>query len=257
MFRSSATAGARANRGLSATALLDLFHCGVSAAGPTEAINDGNGLVLVSPGQAAKNLKLLTGPLTEVNGHVNVNTAKRDVLRSLVVGTLVQDQAQKTSTERWPALRPPRSITSASSSEADRVVDAIIRGRPYVSTGAIPEKAFDYDTTKALPMVMPAFGVDFAHIGWDSTTKPDATRWNDAAAEEVFARLHNSSTVRSRNFRVFVTGQAIRARRSDPNQFDVLATRSKVYQVHIRPVRDPITGTITRQRPEVTYEQDL
>jgi len=257
MFRSSATAGARANRGLSATALLDLFHCGVSAAGSTEAISDSNGLVLVSPGQAAENLKLLTGPLSEVNGHVNVNTAKRDVLRSLVVGTLVQDQAQKTATERWPALRPPRSITSATSSEADRVVDAIIRGRPYVSTGAIPEKAFDNDTTKAVPTVMPAFGVDFAHTGWDSTTMPDATRWNDAAAEEVFARLYNSSTVRSRNFRVFVTGQAIRARRSDPNQFDVLATRSKVYHVHIRPVRDPITGTITRQRPEVTYEQDL
>lgn len=256
MFRSRVTEGARLTRSLSASCLLDLFHCGVPAVGPTELIEDKEGTAVVSEQKAAENLNLLTGPLSEINGQVNINTAKRDVLRSLVVGTLVQDQAQKNATEKWPALRPPRLATSYTPAEADRVVDAIVRGRPYVSPAAVVEQTFDYDTTKAPAPVIPAFGVDFTHVGWD-TTKPDANEWNDAAAEEVFARLYNSSTVRSRNFRIFVTGQAIRARRSDSNQIDVLATRSKVYHVHIHPVRDPVTGTIIRQRAEVTYEQDL
>ena len=43
------------------------------------------------------------------------------------------------------------------------------------------------------------------------TTSPTITKgtadWNDAAAEQYFAKIYNYATVRSRNFRVFVTGQ--------------------------------------------------
>jgi hypothetical protein len=74
--------------------------------------------------------------------------------------------------------------------------------------------------------------------------------WNDSAAEEVFARIFNSSTVRSRNFRVIVTGQAIRARRS--GETDVLASRSRLYHVFIKPERDA-TGRISSQKVEITY----
>ena len=255
LLRTQLTGGKRLTRGLSATALLDLFHSGVSAVGATQAISDSQGVAIVSSEQAAKNLRDLTGPLSEVNGHVNINTASRHVLRSLVTGTLVADAGRKdNSMTAWPAVRPPQNpVSSSASSQADRLVDAIVRGRPYVSPAAVADKAVDVTTVGGQVQSTPAFGVDKNHAGWVD----GQSEWNDAAAEEVFARLYNSSTVRSRNFRIFVTGQAIRARRSDPNQFDVLATRSKVYHVHIHPVRDPVTGIITRQRAEVTYEQDL
>jgi hypothetical protein len=40
---------------------------------------------------------------------------------------------------------------------------------------------------------------------------PDNTNieWSDAAAEEVFARVYEGSTVRSRNFRVWIVAQAL------------------------------------------------
>jgi hypothetical protein len=255
LFRSQLTGGKRLTRGMSASALVDLFHCGVSTVGATQAISGSQGNATVSGEQAAENLRDLTGPLSQVNGHVNLNTASRHVLRSLVTGTLVADAGRKDSSmTAWPAVRPPQNpVLSSTSSQADRLVDAIVRGRPYVSAAAVGDKAVDVTTVGGQVQSKPAFGVDKNHAGWVD----GQSEWNDAATEEVFARLYNSSTVRSRNFRIFVTGQAIRARRSDPNQFDVLATRSKVYHVHIHPVRDPVTGMITRQRAEVTYEQDL
>jgi len=47
----------------------------------------------------------------------------------------------------------------------------------------------------------------------------------------LFAKIYNLATTRSRNFRVFVTGQAL-----DKNN-NVLSTVTKVYQVFIKPNR--------------------
>lgn len=85
----------------------------------------------------------------------------------------------------------------------------------------------------------------------------DRVEWSDPALEEVFARIYNNSTVRSRNFRVFVTGQALKPRRSDPTQMEVLGTRSRVFHVFVKPIRDPETGVLVDQKIEITHVRDL
>jgi hypothetical protein len=78
--------------------------------------------------------------------------------------------------------------------------------------------------------------------------------WNDAAAEETFARIFNNATVRSRNFKIVVTGQSLRRTRSGETK--VLATRSRLYHVFVRPIRDP-NGNNIRQQTEITYARTL
>jgi hypothetical protein len=48
----------------------------------------------------------------------------------------------------------------------------------------------------------------------------------------LFAKIYNLATTRSRNFRVFVTGQSL-----DKNG-RVLSTVTKVYQVFVKPCRN-------------------
>lgn len=219
-FRSNRTGGSQINRRLSATTLLDLFHCGISTVG---SVND--------PVKGAEHLRDLTGPLTEIRGQVNLNTASREVLKALVAGGL--------KTDPWI----PNATASAQA--ASTLVEAIIRARPFLSTAELAERTRATDG-------QPAFGDDKL-----MTLFGAGAQWNDTAKEEVFARLYNSSTVRSRHFRVFVTGQAVRPLRSDPTRLEVLSTRSRVAHVFVQPLRDPTTGLIHDQRIQITYEQDL
>ena len=100
---------------------------------------------------------------------------------------------------------------------------------------------------------MPVFGHTQRerNPGQDRELQPE---WNDAAAEEIFSRLWNNSTVRSRHFRVLVTGQTIKESRSGEKQ--VLATRTRVFHVFIRPLRNE-DGSLARQVMEVTYSRSL
>jgi len=59
----------------------------------------------------------------------------------------------------------------------------------------------------------------------------DNLQWNDQAAEEVFARVYNSSTVRSRNFRVHVVGQSLK--KTPSGRYLVGATKKKSYRVFV------------------------
>jgi len=76
------------------------------------------------------------------------------------------------------------------------------------------------------------------------------TEWNDAGREELFAKILNLATTRSRNFRVFVTGQSL-----DKNG-NVLSTVTKVYQVFVKPNR-AADGTIQSQQVVIKYEGSM
>ena len=67
-------------------------------------------------------------------------------------------------------------------------------------------------------------------------------QWSDPAAEETFARLYNSATVRSRNYRVHVVGQAVRE--TGGGNYKVLSTRRKVFRVFCDPGERDNDGTI-------------
>ena len=216
--------------GLHAARLLDLFHTGLSrSANPAER----------------------EGPLTRIAGHVNLNTASRDTLRAMAAGALVMDPllARQTSANHDASLMPPTTPMSlsapSSTHEADRIADAIIHNRPYASTAGL---ALARDTNGSS-----VFG--------NRTLYQENTRieWTDAAAEEIFARVYEGATVRSRNFRVWIVAQAV-APSIKPNAAPaVLAEVRKVYTLFADPGQRAADGSIIpgKCKTSVTSSNDF
>jgi hypothetical protein len=186
-----------------ASNLLDLFHAGVSR---------------------SEIPAMREGAVTRIQGHVNINTASHDTLRAMAAGSLVMDpllSLQISDDHRAaPFMAPPKAplILDAPTTAivADRIADAVIRCRPYAGTGAVTS-AKEADGTLV-------FG--------NKKLYPDSANieWSDSAAEEVFARVYEGSTVRSRNFRVWVVAQAIAPTTAASNP-EVLAEVRKVFSI--------------------------
>lgn len=177
-------------------------------------------------------------------GLLNLNTASREALRALAAGIKINsnsvDGAMTPTTVDGPLLDPSNPI------QADKFADAVIRNRPFLSTSQLSGLMTDpTDRTTSF----------FGNLAQWTSAGP--TEWSDAAREDYFARMFNLTTVRSRNFRVFVTGQIVDPRIKDPSgNPTVLSTVNRVYQVFLHPTRDA-SGKITAQSCDVTYEKDL
>lgn len=244
-YRDIPESGRPKDRGLVATSLLDLFHCG-----------DANSI----------NADRITGDLLKIDGHVNVNTATRDTLRALIAGRLVMDpQLKRSSEDAQPAKNKPVVLLpptkKAADVQADIIASAIIQNRPYTSPAEVAEKAIlspadaallqQHPELPPLEVNKPVFG--YTRYDTQNVLKVEP-EWTDAAAEESFGRLWNNSTVRSRHFQVVVCGQAVKIGRD--GQTNVVATRSRIFHVFIKPVR-AADGTLQSQVVEVTYSRPL
>ncbi len=148
-------------------------------------------------------------------------------------------------------LYPPTN-TGANIQQADKFADAVINSRPLLSPSALSAIR---DCGQNIPCAsgtpQPFFGDSNQYIG---STQPQPTEWNDVAREELFAKIYNLATTRSRNFRVFVTGQSLDKNRT------VLSTVTKVYHV-FNPTtgaiqRDPVTG-VPLQQVQIKYEGSM
>jgi hypothetical protein len=197
-------------------------------------------------------LDLFSGKTSNTNftntaGLVNLNTASRDVLRSLAAGILQNGDSGIQPPSLQANLYPPTG-TGANIQQADLFADAVINSRPLLSTAAL--SAIKDSQGR------PFFGNPNQYNG---STQAAPTEWNDPGREELFAKIYNLATTRSRNFRVFVTGQSL-----DKNG-RVLSTVTKVYHVFIKPTRDPTTGAIQRdpvtgvplQQVQIKYEGSM
>jgi len=203
--------------GMHAARLLDLFHTGLSRSD--------------NPADRA-------GPVTRIMGHVNVNTATRDTLRALAAGPLVMDPrlARRTDDNHLgaPVMAPPVTPLSldapTTSVAADRIADAIIRCRPYASTADLA-RATESDGT--------------AVFGNRSLYQEDKRiEWTDAAAEEIFARVYQGTTVRSRNFRVWIVAQTLTRPNGNSASPQVLAEVRKVHTLFADPGKRAADGSI-------------
>lgn len=190
------------DEGTRASHLLDLFHAGYVSQADAESA---------------------TGPLQRIEGQVNVNTASRDVLRSLLAGKIVVDEAlargRPGSIDRRtkaPRVLPfPDGLGSPTETEAaDIIADEIILNRPYASVA------------ETASLMKGALGIFGDKELWDNG---EGTQWNDRAAETIFAKFHALSTVRSRNFKVTIVGQAL-DKAGNPS-----ATHRRVYYVFLDP----------------------
>ncbi|MGD7653055.1 MAG: hypothetical protein ACQCXQ_07560 [Verrucomicrobiales bacterium] len=199
--------------GQHAARLLDLFHAGISRSADEDE-REGN--------------------LVRIQGHVNVNTASRDALRAMAAGSLQMDPGLSRvrsfdhDSTNMPSVRPLTVVAPEDDIEADRVADAIIRSRPFASPAdlAMAEEA---DGT-------PVFG------NKDVYSNGDVIQWNDSAAEEVFARVYEASTTRSRNFRVWVVGQSVVERTG--GEAEVLAEVGRCFSVFADPGERDEDGAI-------------
>jgi len=187
---------------------------------------------------------------TSTAGLVNLNTASRDVLRSLAAGILQNRDTAIQPTSLQGNLYPPTGNAAQPTNvqQADKFADAVINSRPLLSTSALSAIRDSQG--------QPFFGNPNQYNG---STQTPPTEWNDPGREELFAKIYNLATTRSRNFRVFVTGQSL-----DKNG-NVLSTVTKVYHVFIKPNRDATTGAIQRdpvtgvplQQVQIKYEGSM
>jgi len=194
-------------------------------------------------------LDVFSGGLTNTTntaGLVNLNTASRDVLRSLAAGILQNRDTAIQPTSLQNSLYPPTTAPTPPPTgspppiiQADRFADAVINSRPLLSTSALSAIRDSQG--------QPFFGNPNQYNG---STQTAPTEWNDPGREELFAKIYNLATTRSRNFRVFVTGQSL-----DKNG-NVLSTVTKVYQVFVKPNR-AADGTIQSQQVVIKYEGSM
>ena len=190
-------------------------------------------------------------PRTVTIGLVNLNTASFEALRALAAGILhardpaIQPAALATTLYPPTANKPTASENSSrgAGAQADLFAEAVIQSRPFLSTAQLQTAQVALPSTTT-PLV-PFFGNPNQ---WKDATPP--TEWNDSGREELYSRLCNLTTVRSRNFRVFITGQSL-----DKNGA-VLSTVNKVFQVFVNPTRSA-AGAVQTQHVEVKYEAIL
>jgi hypothetical protein len=191
------------------------------------------------------------GLRTNTIGVININTASFETLRALAAGILLnRDKATGSPLYTPTAAQPTASEDSkrTAGGQADLFAQAVIDSRPFLSMGQL---------SSAANSIGPFFGngnqfKDMSGKPLEPAPAPQSEiRWNDSGREEIFSKVFNLANVRSRNFRIFVTGQSL-----DKNG-KVLSTVSKVYQAFILPQRDPADGKIKTQNVDIRYEAQM
>lgn len=217
----------------------------------------------------------LTSPQVSTKGKININTARIDVLRSLGAGIQIgnlnsNDVDQDIHNANGSSTVYGPTATKAADLLADSVL-AYRASQPFISTSQLAQLTA---TDKNGNANQPLFGNPDQWLNGDGpkVESVDQTTltgngntagvidWNDGASEQYFAKMYNFTTVRSRNFRVFVTGQYVDPNTNDPYTGTpprVIATANKVYEVFLKPTRDSRTGAITDQTCVVTYQADV
>jgi hypothetical protein len=222
-----------------AARLLDLFHAGISRS--------------TQPSERE-------GDLVRIEGHVNLNTATEDVLRALAAGNLRADpRLARTNSQKHSSQTGAPPVTEIEvpaltlSKQADLLAKAIIRGRPYTSPSEVATSR-DQDGQVA-------FGNPLLYSEFKVSGKPNMStlQWSDAAAEEAFARVYNSSTVRSRNFRIWVVGQAVAPTAPTNLSPEILSEVRRAFTVFANPGERTADGSIdrTKFKTSIIHENDF
>lgn len=160
-----------------------------------------------------------------VRGKVNLNTAGTNALRALIAGIQLE---RDTSTN---AINPP-AATPIGQWFADAVI-AYRSNRPFLSV-------------REVASLTNSSGPIFGNRTQWSSGQPAATL-KDVAVEELFAKVYDLASVKSRVFRIVVLGQAIDSRGK------VVGSGTKEFHIVVNPVRNS-AGAITNQTTSVFYE---
>lgn len=177
---------------------------------------------------------------------ININTAPREVLRTLFAGVVLEDDPAR------PPFDPAKAVTVG-----DVFADAIINTRTQAPLRGLsdlnlvrknPALARNYTNPTSNPDAEPVFGSTLAYKSGAPTEG-----WDDAGREELFRKVVNLVTFQGKVFRVVVTGEAL-----DPRG-NILGRRTKEIHVEIRPARDG-SGNLNPNSPPTfhkLYEKSL
>ena len=225
----------RSRPGMDAHRLLDLFHAGMSTS-DNQAKREGNTML--------------------VDGHVNLNTASRDVLRALVIGTLKMDpkisqrssESHNTTDLMAPPVSPLKLTAEQINHHANQIADAILlerKNKPFASPSEIAN----------------ACGTDGKPVFGNKELLPNGEKihLSDSASEECFARIYESTTTRSRNFRIWIIAQAISPQKSPTEKTEVLAEVRRNFTVFADPGSRKADGSIDpkKSKLKILHENDF
>ncbi|MBJ7327873.1 MAG: hypothetical protein JHC52_11085 [Chthoniobacterales bacterium] len=194
--------GRFAINGQRAVQLLDIFAAGPSATGPV---------------------------VNRVAGRININTAGTNALRALVAGVA-------NSTD--PSLTPNGTNYFVPTNAVNAFVAGVTNSRsvrPFFSTTELATVMTNTNSAQwPTNAVFGNFGPGLPNSTnyYGNSNVGQVTEWNDRAAEEWFSKVYPLATVRSRNFLVYVVGQALQA-----NGTTVLSTAKRVFQIYVEPQR--------------------
>jgi hypothetical protein len=160
-------------------------------------------------------------------GRININTASTNVLRALAAGVF-------NSTD--PALTPGGTNFVVPTNAVNAFISSVTNYRsrqPFFAPSQLT--LLSTNTNLSQWPTNAVFG---------SKTLAGVTEWSDAASEEWFSKIYPLSTIRSRNFLVYVVGQSITT--NAPSRIESSATN--VFQIYMEPIRNS-SGVTTNSRP--------
>lgn len=173
-------------------------------------------------------------PRIDTRGRVNINTASREILRALVAGL------QSTNDPNCsPSAIRLQNRGYINEQDGNLFADTVISNRPFL-------------TSAQLSWMTNSYGGFWGTTNQYSTNSPSQVPvvWNDSGREEFFRMVYNLSHVRSRYFRIWVSGESFDA------QGKVRARDNHVWQVYFKPTRTA-SGVITDVQPVLTYENSF
>jgi hypothetical protein len=162
-------------------------------------------------------------------GRININTASTNVLRALAAGVFHSMD---------PALAPSGTNFVVPTNAVNAFISGVTNYRarqPFLAPSQLTLLATNTNLSQ-----WPTNAV------FGSKTLSGVTEWSDAASEEWFSKIYPLSTVRSRNFLVYVVGQSITT--NSPVRVESGATN--VFQIYMEPMRNS-NGMTTNNRPVI------
>jgi hypothetical protein len=160
-------------------------------------------------------------------GRININTASTNVLRALAAGVFHSSD---------PALTPGGTNFVVPTNAVNAFISSVTNYRsrqPFLAPSQLTLLATNTNLSQ-----WPTNAV------FGSKTVTGVTEWSDAASEEWFSKIYPLSTIRSRNFLVYVVGQSITT--NTPSRVEASATN--VFQIYMEPIRNS-GGVTTNSRP--------
>jgi hypothetical protein len=160
-------------------------------------------------------------------GRININTASTNVLRALAAGVFHSTDS---------ALAPDGTNFVVPTNAVNAFISSVTNYRarqPFFAPSQLTLLATNTNLSQ-----WPTNAV------FGSKTLAGVTEWSDAASEEWFSKIYPLSTIRSRNFLVYVVGQSITT--NAPSRIESSATN--VFQIYMEPIRNS-SGVTTNSRP--------